>query len=72
MVRFINKLLLITSKREILPLPPRMADAGILWLFRYESPDFKEQIEKVWSQVTVLYEELYGYVRHRLRTVYPH
>lgn len=47
-------------------------DTSDLWLLRYESDNFKAQMETIWNDVRELYEKLYGFVRYRLRQWYPH
>lgn len=46
-------------------------DNGEYWRAPFETPDLKEQIERLWSQVKPLYEQLHGYVRRRLIDSYP-
>lgn len=38
-------------------------DMGAYWRSAYETPDFDQQLEKVWLEVLPLYEELHTYVR---------
>lgn len=45
-------------------------DASQYWMFPYESPDFRHDIEEVWEQIKPLYELLHAYVRRRLRESY--
>lgn len=40
------------------------------WLFPYESPDFRLQLESAWEEVRPLYEQLHAYVRRKLRDFY--
>ena len=40
------------------------------WLFPYESPTFRYELEGVWDQVRPLYELLHAYVRRKLRDLY--
>jgi peptidyl-dipeptidase A len=48
-----------------------LKDNGDIWLAQYEDPNFKAQVAAVWGTVEELYKQLYGYVRFRLREVYP-
>lgn len=40
-------------------------------LYMYETPDFREVCEALWQQVKPLFVELHGYVRYKLRGIYP-
>ncbi len=42
-----------------------------LWLHSWETPDIKEQTEKLWEQIRPFYEKLHAYVRMKLKAVYP-
>jgi peptidyl-dipeptidase A len=42
-----------------------------LWLFPYETKDFKEQMETLWNTVEPFYQKLHTYVRMKLRKQYP-
>ncbi|CAK1598422.1 unnamed protein product [Parnassius mnemosyne] len=42
-------------------------DASVYWMFPYESPIFRQEIDEVWEQIKPLYELLHAYVRRRLR-----
>ncbi|KAF7494107.1 Angiotensin-converting enzyme [Sarcoptes scabiei] len=41
-----------------------------LWLFPWETPDFKHQILELWNQIEPYYKKLHAYVRLRLRKYY--
>lgn len=41
-----------------------------MWNFPYDSPNFEQEIEEVWSQIRPLYEQLHAYVRRKLRDLY--
>ncbi|KAE8747573.1 hypothetical protein FOCC_FOCC005733, partial [Frankliniella occidentalis] len=40
------------------------------WMFPYETPDFRLQLETAWEEVRPLYEQLHAYVRRKLRDFY--
>ncbi|XP_054156845.1 angiotensin-converting enzyme-like [Oppia nitens] len=43
-----------------------------LWLFSWETPDIKEQTEKLWTDgLKPFYEKLHAYIRHKLSEKYP-
>ncbi|CAG7837457.1 unnamed protein product [Allacma fusca] len=44
---------------------------GDFWLRQYESDTFRDEVTTLWETVRPLYEELYAYVRFRLRKTYP-
>ena len=50
---------------------PGYADNGVYWRAAFESDDFEEVVEKLWSQVRPLYEQLHAYVRRKLIDAYP-
>lgn len=41
-----------------------------LWLFPWETADFKEQIKLLWDELEGFYKKLHAYVRMKLRNVY--
>ncbi|KAJ6225294.1 hypothetical protein RDWZM_003839 [Blomia tropicalis] len=41
-----------------------------LWLFPWETPDFKQQIEQLWQEVMPYYQKFHAYVRMKLRKFY--
>lgn len=41
-----------------------------LWLFPWETQDFKNQIENLWQEVKPFYLKFHAYVRMKLRTFY--
>lgn len=41
-----------------------------LWLFPWETPDFKQQVKEIWDQLQPYYLKLHAYVRSRLRKHY--
>ncbi len=41
-----------------------------LWLFPWETPDFKEQVAKLWQEIEGLYKKLHTFVRMKLRKIY--
>ncbi|GFG28485.1 hypothetical protein Cfor_07332, partial [Coptotermes formosanus] len=45
-------------------------NAAEYWLFPYESPTFRYELEGVWEEVRPLYELLHAYVRRKLRDLY--
>jgi len=46
-------------------------NTGEYWLRKYESETFRDDLKQLWEDVRPLYEELHGYVRYRLGSVYP-
>ena len=48
------------------------ADVGALWRSKYDMPpdDFAAEVDRLWSQVKPLYDELHCYVRARLAAHY--
>jgi hypothetical protein len=42
-----------------------------LWLHSWETPDIKEQTEKLWEEIRPFYEKLHAYVRMKLKELYP-
>jgi peptidyl-dipeptidase A len=49
------------------------ADAGVLWRAGYDMPPeaFRKEVDRLWSQLKPLYEQLHCYVRARLSKAYP-
>ncbi|XP_041788026.1 angiotensin-converting enzyme-like [Anopheles merus] len=45
-------------------------DYGALWRSKYDDPKLRETLERLWSEVEPLYEELHSYVRYRLFELY--
>lgn len=45
-------------------------DNAEYWLKDYESPDFREQLSKLWDQLQPLYLQIHAYVRRKLRETY--
>ena len=47
-------------------------DMGELWRAGYDMPvaDFREEVERLWSQVSPLYEQLHCYTANKLRQAY--
>jgi len=45
-------------------------DNAEYWLKDYESPDFREQVARLWDQVQPLYLQIHAYVRRKLRETY--
>jgi hypothetical protein len=45
-------------------------NAAEYWLFPYESPTFRYELEGVWDEIRPLYEQLHAYVRRKLRDLY--
>jgi len=45
-------------------------DNAEYWLKDYESPDFREQLSRLWDQVRPLYLQIHAYVRRKLRETY--
>jgi len=46
------------------------SDTAEAWLYDYEAPDFRDQIQRLWEQLQPLYLQLHAYVRSRLRLKY--
>lgn len=46
-------------------------NAGEYWIRKYESPDFRKDLEELWQDVKPLYAELHAYVRHKLVKEFP-
>jgi len=46
------------------------ADAGQMWRDRYEHENLVELVDKLWSEVEPLYNELHRYVRYQLLDLY--
>ena len=42
---------------------------GEMWIYPYESPDFKQDMEALWEQLMPLYRQIHAYVRRKLREV---
>ncbi|PSN33574.1 hypothetical protein C0J52_24081 [Blattella germanica] len=45
-------------------------DGAEYWMFPYESPNFRYELDEVWEEVRPLYELLHAYVRRKLRDLY--
>ncbi|XP_069674785.1 angiotensin-converting enzyme-like isoform X1 [Periplaneta americana] len=45
-------------------------DNAEYWLKDYESPDFREQLSRLWDQLQPLYLQIHAYVRRKLRETY--
>jgi hypothetical protein len=45
-------------------------DSAEYWLKDYESPDFRDQVARLWDQVRPLYLQIHAYVRRKLRETY--
>ncbi len=71
--------------RQMRPLYPRFvelqnkaaqgigfADEGAFWRSRYDMPaaEFEQELDRLWSQVKPLYDDLHCYVRGRLQATY--
>lgn len=41
-----------------------------LWLFPWETPNFKEQVSQIWDEIRPYYLKLHAYVRDRLKKYY--
>src|ERR1700722_7643581 len=41
-----------------------------LWLYSWETSDFKSQIESLWGEIEGFYQKLHAYVRMKLREKY--
>ncbi|GJQ76283.1 hypothetical protein Trydic_g14330, partial [Trypoxylus dichotomus] len=46
------------------------ADTGDMWRSRYETENFTQNLDELWSQVEPLYDELHTYVRNKLQERY--
>lgn len=46
------------------------SDAGEMWRNKYEDAALIDKVDKLWEQVTPLYNELHKYVRYQLRDLY--
>lgn len=47
-----------------------MNDNGEMWRESYEDDNFIENVDKMWSQVEPLYNELHTYVKRKLEKIY--
>ena len=47
-----------------------MSDYGAMWRESYEDKNFIENIDKMWSEVEPLYNELHTYVKNKLNGIY--
>lgn len=45
-------------------------DTGDYWMFPYESPTFRFDVEDAWEEIKPLYVQLHTYVRRKLRDHY--
>ncbi|GLH10915.1 Angiotensin-converting enzyme [Gryllus bimaculatus] len=45
-------------------------DLSGLWLKAYETPNFREELQRLWEQMRPLYQQLHAYVRRHLRMRY--
>uniref|UniRef100_A0A182R0V2 Angiotensin-converting enzyme n=1 Tax=Anopheles farauti TaxID=69004 RepID=A0A182R0V2_9DIPT len=45
-------------------------DYGALWRSKYDDPKLRETLDRLWSEVEPLYDELHSYVRYRLFDLY--
>ncbi|KAK7873703.1 hypothetical protein R5R35_013235 [Gryllus longicercus] len=45
-------------------------DLSGLWLKAYETPNFREELQRLWEQMQPLYQQLHAYVRRHLRMRY--
>lgn len=50
--------------------PSGYQDKGDMWRSKYESPNFIQDVDKLWEQVKPLYEELHKYVGNKLKKRY--
>ncbi|XP_046909093.2 angiotensin-converting enzyme [Dermatophagoides farinae] len=41
-----------------------------LWLFPWETPNFKQQVANIWNELQPFYQKIHAYVRMRLREFY--
>lgn len=41
-----------------------------MWRNRFESPNFIDDLDRLWEEVEPLYNELHTYVRRKLRSKY--
>ena len=49
---------------------PDFKNAAEYWMFPYDSPNLREDLDEVWAEVKPLYELLHAYVRRKLRDLY--
>ena len=49
---------------------PDFTDTSEYWTFPFEMYDFRDEMERVWTQIKPLYEQLHAYVRRKLRDLY--
>lgn len=42
---------------------------GEMWIYPYESDNFRENLAHLWNQLKPLYQQLHAYVRRKLREV---
>nr|CAD7402926.1 unnamed protein product [Timema poppensis] len=47
-----------------------LKDTAEYWMFPYDSPTFRFDVEDVWEEVKPLYELMHAYVRRKLRDLY--
>lgn len=41
-----------------------------LWMFSWETEDFKQQMQTLWSEIEGFYNKLHAFIRMKLRQVY--
>jgi Angiotensin-converting enzyme. len=51
-------------------LCPDFTDAAEYWLDAYDTPDFRDQVAKLWDQIRPLYLQIHAYTRRRLNEKY--
>ena len=59
------------AKENRLPGKARLQTFDDLWMFAWETPDLKGQINSLMSELTPLYERIHAYVRYFLKQKYP-
>lgn len=45
-------------------------DAGDMWRYMYEDENFIDTVERLWTEIKPLYNELHTYVRLKLKKFY--
>ncbi|XP_063230405.1 angiotensin-converting enzyme [Bacillus rossius redtenbacheri] len=48
----------------------KLRDTAEYWMFPYESPTLRADLEDVWDSIRPLYDQLHAYVRRKLRDLY--
>jgi len=54
----------------VLYLQKGYADMGEMWRADFETPNFQEDIQRLWEEVKPLYDRLHAYALKKLKGVY--